>query len=59
MNPLYKTMCNDLIIKKLAECSEIFKNMQNHYIGRVKTQGIKFDYFVFRIVQILKIKPLC
>lgn len=46
MNPLYETMYNDLIIKKLVVCSAIFKKMQNHWMGGAKTQGLNFSHLV-------------
>lgn len=46
MNPLYKPMYNDLIIKKLVVCSEIFKKMQNHQMEGVKTQCLNFSCLV-------------
>lgn len=59
MNPLYKPMYNDLIIKKLVVCSEIFKKMQNHQMERGKTPMFKLQLLdLFLEVQILEMKPL-
>lgn len=52
-------MYNDLIIKKLVVCSEIFKKMQNHQMERGKTPMFKLQLLdLFSEVQILEMKPL-